>query len=129
MPDLAPTKETKDSAAILEQVVLGGDLSNLSPAPRLHYYREVCRSLELNPLTKPFSYLHFNNRLVLYATKDCTEQLRKKHGVSVDPPVLTEMADAIFVTITARDRDGRTDSDIGVVLKSDMGKNIANVTG
>jgi hypothetical protein len=125
MPDLAPKVESH--AAMLERVVLGGDLSALTSAQRLQYYTDVCRSLDLNPLTKPFQYLRLSGRLVLYATKDCTEQLRKKYGVSVDPPVLTELGDAIFVTITARDRDGRTDSDIGVVLKSDMQANIANV--
>ena len=38
---------------ILEQVLIGGDLSALTEAQRLAYYRAVCQSLGLNPLSKP----------------------------------------------------------------------------
>jgi len=38
---------------ILEQVLIGGDLSQLTEAQRLAYYRAVCQSLGLNPLSKP----------------------------------------------------------------------------
>jgi hypothetical protein len=42
---------------ILEQVAIAGDLSGLSAAQRLAYYRALCQSLGLNPLSKPFEYL------------------------------------------------------------------------
>ena len=67
----------------MEQVVIGGDLSKLSAADRLTYYRNVCESVGLNPLTKPFDYLTLSGRMVLYARKDATDQLRNLRGVSV----------------------------------------------
>ena len=36
-----------------EVTVIGGDLSELNAAQRAEYYTAVCRSLGLNPLTKP----------------------------------------------------------------------------
>lgn len=38
---------------VMETVVIGGDLSELNAAQRAEYYTAVCRSLGLNPLTKP----------------------------------------------------------------------------
>ena len=67
---------------MLEQVVMSGDLAQLSPADRLNYYGKVCESLGLNPLTKPFQYIRLNNKLTLYASKDATEQLGRIHNVS-----------------------------------------------
>src|SRR5262245_51004221 len=68
----------------VERVLIQGDLAGLSPDERLTYYREVCRSLGINPLTQPFSYLMLNRRLVLYATKDCAAQLRRLHDISLE---------------------------------------------
>ena len=45
------------SPEVLEQVLIGGDLAQLTEAQRLAYYRAVCQSLGLNPLSKPFEYL------------------------------------------------------------------------
>ena len=75
------TREAPD-LAMMEKVVVGGDLASLSPGERLDYYRNVCESLGLNPLTRPFQYIKLNGMLRLYATKDCTEQLARIHKVS-----------------------------------------------
>ena len=75
------TREAPDMA-LMEKVVVGGDLASLSPGERLDYYRNVCESLGLNPLTRPFQYIKLNGMLRLYATKDCTEQLARIHKVS-----------------------------------------------
>ena len=61
---------------VLEQVLIGGDLAQLTEAQRLAYYRAVCQSLGLNPLSKPFEYLWLNGKLRLYALRDCADQLR-----------------------------------------------------
>jgi hypothetical protein len=68
---------------VMEKVVIGGDLSELNAAQRAEYYTAVCRSLGLNPLTKPFEFLTLNGKLRLYALRDCTDQLRRLHGISI----------------------------------------------
>lgn len=102
-------------AAMLERVVLGGDLSKLSAQERMLYYRELCQSLKLNPLTQPFQYLSLSGKLVLYARKDATEQLRKQHGVSITKLDAQTTEGVYIVTATAKDQSGREDVATGAV--------------
>ena len=106
----------EDSAmAKIEQVLLTGDLAKLNPDERVAYYNRVCQSLDLNPLTKPFDYLTLNGKMRLYATKDCTDQLRKRDSVSVRI-VSREVLEGVFiVTAEASLPNGRVDSDTGAV--------------
>jgi len=122
--DLAP-RTTK--AAQVERVVIENDLSKLSPEERLQYYIQTCDALGLTWQTKPFSYLQLNGKLTLYATRDCTDQLRKIHGVSIDHLERERMDDIYVVTATARTADGRTDSSVGAVPISNLkGEQLAN---
>jgi len=107
----------------IEKVLIGGDLAPLTPEDRLDYYKKVCRSLGLNPLTQPFGYILFKEnenspaKLVLYAKKDCAEQLRKIHCVSVIPGTVKRTIDEDYATveIAMRDGTGKTDVATGVV--------------
>ena len=108
-------------AESIEKVLIGGDLSPLSPEERVQYYNAVCKSLGLNPLTGPFLYILFREtdgapaKLQLYATKDCAAQLRKLHRVSV--LALRREVSAGMSTVEADVQDGlgKKDSAIGVV--------------
>lgn len=111
----------------IEQVLLSGDLSKLNPQERLNYYNSVCASLGLNPLTQPFSYIVLNGKLQLYAKKDCTEQLRKIHGVSITKVDPRQIGDLLVVVSDASDRNGRTDSATGAVSVGGLnGEALAN---
>ena len=119
--------QTNDEAQLMESVLLGGDLSKLSPAQRVNYYNKVCSSMGLNPLTKPFDYINLNGKLTLYARKDATEQLRKIHNVCIDDVDIQETEKQFVVKVKGHDKDGRTDVEVGVVNKTDMRGDIANV--
>lgn len=112
---------------IIESVVIGGDLSRLTAEQRVSYYQQVCNSLGLNPLTRPFDYITLNGKLTLYARKDAADQLRKINGVSIDDVEIQEVGDSYFVKVKGHDKNGRADVEIGVVSKKDMQGNIANV--
>jgi len=112
---MTTTEMATNSAGLLERVVLGGDLSKLSAQDRLLYYRELCQSLKLNPLTQPFQYLNLSGKLVLYARKDATEQLRKQHGVSITRLEGTTTEGVYVVTAYAKDSTGREDVATGAV--------------
>jgi hypothetical protein len=115
------------SPEILEQVVIAGDLSALTAAQRLAYYRAVCQSLGLNPLSKPFEYLHLNGKLRLYALRDCADQLRRLHGISIVITSRERLGELYLVTARATDRQGRTDESLGAVaLGSLKGDALAN---
>lgn len=114
---------------IVERVVVQGDLSRLEPLERVAYYRSVCESLGLNPLTKPFEYITLNGKLTLYARRDATDQLRQLHGISVEIVGRDFLQDAGLYVVTARavTKDGRTDESIGAVnVKGLAGENMAN---
>lgn len=123
----ALTKPTTPDATTIEQVLLGGDLSKLTPDQKLAYYRTVCDSLGLNPLTRPFDYITLNGKLTLYARKDCTDQLRNHHHISITVPARELVGDVYVVTARATRPDGRTDESTGAVAVSGLkGDALAN---
>jgi predicted phosphohydrolase len=102
-------------ALSLEKVLIQGDLSSLTSSERVKYLQLVCTSLGLNPLTKPFDYIVLNGKLTLYAKRDCTEQLRKIHEVSIAITSREVVQDCYIVTAKATDKTGRSDESIGAV--------------
>lgn len=116
-----------DQAAIVERMLVAGDLSKLSPADRVRYYVETCRSLGLNPLTRPFEYITLNGKLTLYAKRDATDQLRKAQRVSVSITARERIEDLYVVTARATLPDGRTDESVGAVSLTGLkGEALAN---
>lgn len=111
----AITTTSDNMSALVEKVIIEGDLAKLTPAERVNYYSEVCRSVGLNPLTKPFGYLSLNSKLVLYALKACTDQLRYIHKVSVESLTNTTLDGVYIVTAKVKNAEGRTDVDDGAV--------------
>lgn len=121
------TQNNQGVALTVEQVLIDGDLARLSSQDRVEYYNRVCDSLGLNPYTKPFEYIRLNGRLVLYARKDATEQLRKINRVSI-AIVSRELVNGVYV-VTARATmpDGRCDESIGAVAVEGLkGEGLAN---
>ena len=114
-----------DNAA-LENVLIGGDLSKLTPTQRVSYYKAVCQSIGLNPLTRPFDYITLNGKLTLYAKKDAADQLRNINNVSIDDIDIVETGDSYVVKVKGHDNTGRSDVEIGVVKKTDMQGNTGN---
>lgn len=112
----------------MQRIVLSNNLAALKPTERMEYYSGVCKSLRLNPLTKPFEYLELPDRekgkdqngnpatkLVLYATKSCTDQLRMIYGITITVTDKTFANGLYVVTAKAKTPDGREDEDIGAV--------------
>lgn len=100
---------------IMESVIIKGDLSKLEPGERATYYKAVCDSIGINPLTKPFDYITLNGKLTLYALRGAADQLRKVNGISI-AIVSQDQADGLLsVHVRAKDKTGREDEDLGVV--------------
>lgn len=114
-------------ASNIEKVLIQGDLAFLNPDERVQYYNLVCRSVGLNPMTKPFDYIKLNGKLTLYARRDCTDQLRKLNGVSVEVSAREKIGDIYVVTAKATDRNGRSDEATGAVHIGNLrGESLAN---
>jgi hypothetical protein len=112
---------------IMEQVLIKGDLKNLSEGERARYYTRVCESVGLNPLTKPFEYITLNGKLTLYARKDATDQLRTLHNVSVIETTQEEMEGVYIIVCKVQNGAGRTDIARGAVTLTGLkGEALAN---
>jgi len=115
------------SVATLEAVLATGDLSKLTPAQRIEYVSRVCKTVGLNPFTRPIRFLRLGSDIVAYFTRDGTDQLRKLHKVSLSVVDQRMDGDVWVITVQARTPDGRQDEDIGAVtigrLQSDSKAN------
>lgn len=110
-----PMKQPAQGNDIMESVLIKGDLAKLTPEERVRYYAEVCRSVGLNPLTKPFEFITLNGKLQLYALRTCADQLRKINGVSLEIVSREVSDDVLTVHVRAKLPDGRIDEDLGAV--------------
>jgi hypothetical protein len=105
----------EEASKKLASVFVSNNLAKLSDEEKSAYYMEVCKTTGLNPATRPFEFMNLGGRVVLYASKGCTDQLRKLYNVSVEI-VSQKIVDGIcVVNAKALDGTGRTDTDVGAV--------------
>jgi hypothetical protein len=114
--DLVPYLPVIDPKAI-ETALMVGDLSKMDAATRIQYYLALCQSSGLNPLTRPFIVLKAESgEMVWYATRECAEQLRKRHRVSMRVLSRERTEDGLYiVTVEASTPDGRVEQAQGIV--------------
>jgi hypothetical protein len=125
-PDGALAFVEESAAAVLERVIASGDLSRLTPEERNALYVQTCSSLGLNPMTRPFEYVTLQGKMVLYARKDATDQLRAIRDVSVSIASREKVGELLIVTARAT-IGGRSDESIGAVaLEGLRGSDLAN---
>lgn len=103
------------ASEVLEKVILGNDLSSLSPIEKVQYVKSICATIGLNPVTKPIQLMKFQGKEIPYFTKDATEQLRKINDISIIG-IETKIKDGLYIVIAkASDKKGRTDSSSAVI--------------
>lgn len=116
-----------NAGALMESVMIKGDLSKLTPHERSDYYMHVCKSVGLNPLTQPFQYITLNGKLTLYASKGCTDQLSRVHGIKVVIVNQSTESGLRVVHVRAETKDGRATDEIGAVNVENLkGEALAN---
>jgi hypothetical protein len=79
--------------------------------------QRVCTGLGLNWETSPFIYVKPADKLILYATKDCAAQLRRRDGISIEVTGRSFMPEqGIYcVEVKATNAQGRSETAIGSV--------------
>lgn len=110
----------------IERVLVQGDLSGLTEDQRLEYASRVCKAIGISLLFKPFDYISLKGRLVLYPNRACTEQLRKKHKVSIRI-TKRERVDNLYVVTAQALMGKKEDEAIGAVNIGGLrGEELAN---
>lgn len=123
MSNLMPVPNVGEA---IEKVLMQGDLTALGVEDRLKYYNSLCKSLGLNALTRPFEYLKFQGKTILYARKDCADQLRKVHKVSIDSIDTKQVGDLFVVTVSASIGDRKDSATGALMIKGLSGEALAN---
>lgn len=115
------------SIETLSSLILGGDLSRLSPTQKVEYYTQFCLRVGLDPATHPFKILKLNGKELLYAGREATAQLNKVHKVS-HKIVSREKTDELYMVIAnASTPEGRQTESIGAVSIAGLkGEALAN---
>lgn len=132
MQDLIEKKSSELVTPNIEEILIKQDLRSLNPAQRVDYVKKVCDSLGLNPLTKPFEFVEFDGKVILYATKDAANQLRSRYRISLKIVEQKLENDVIRVRVQASTPDGRVDEDFGALsiltkYGKANGQNLANL--
>jgi hypothetical protein len=111
------------SGAALERLLIGGDLSKLTPRERVQYCLDRCAALGLDPASQPFGLYDLQGKKVLYAQKSLTDQLSARHRLSkkLGAPTIDREAGVVMVTCTVSDPEGRSVDDIGAVSLESRG--------
>jgi len=120
-------KKETINAELISSLVLNGDIGKMSDVMKVQYYNQLCHSLNLNPVTRPFQLISFQGKSVLYATKDATEQLRKLNGVSV-VDLQQDIKDGLCISkCKVQDKNNRYDIATGAVSITGLkGGDLAN---
>jgi hypothetical protein len=120
------TKEPNPSLA-LEKVLIQGDLSPLNVDERLDYVKRVARAIGINPMLRPFDYITFHGKTVLYANRACAEQLRMKYKISIEIVSREKTPDLYIVIARAITGSGRKDEAMGAIsIRGLQGEALAN---
>ena len=98
----------------IQQVVLQGDLNQLTPEQKIGYVAGLCDHLGIDQAGKPFDLIKFQGKEVAYPNKGCAEQLRNRWLITIDTPVIHWEDDTVYVTVTGH-LGARQDTDIGAV--------------
>ena len=128
--EIVAVDETQKAWDAINTALIKGDLAKLSAKDKHSLYVKTCESVGLNHLTKPFGYITLNGKEVLYATRNCTDQLCKLHGISiVETDEKFDQETRIYtVKVKMVDRHGRTGINRGdlFIPKTLTGEPLAN---
>jgi hypothetical protein len=114
---LAPRNTTQ---AAIERAILTGNLQSLTEIERLQYNFALCRSLGLNPLTRPIDYILQEGKMSPYINAVGIAQLTAIHGIGTK--IIDRQEDKThlyYVTAVAYDRQGRSEESTAIVSLCD----------
>lgn len=118
------SKDSRAESALVESLVVAGDISRLGSEERAWYYKRRCEDLGIDVASKPFDVLRLNGKEVLYLNKSGTDQLARIHRVTrriVEGPCLKviEGTKLAYAKCEASTPDGRTEECVATIPWND----------
>lgn len=107
-------QETDEEKAI-QRLVLQGDLGALTKTQQALYIKMICDQYGLDWKTRPIDVITAQGRTFLYSNKNCFDQLRQKHKVSIKILERVQTDQVFYVRAYAEMQDGRCDEALGAV--------------
>ena len=114
---LAPRNTTQGA---IERAILAGNLQSLTEIERLQYNFALCRSLGLNPLTRPIDYIVQDGKMSPYINATGIAQIRAIHGIATK--IIDRQTDKThlhYVTAIATDSKGRSEESTAIISLCD----------
>lgn len=105
---------TPQQEAAIRRLIIHGDLSKLTTEQQEKYYEMLCDACGLDWRFRPFDYLKLNGKLVLYANKNCGEQLRQNRKISISLPE-KKIEEGVYIVTARAESGGRHDEATGAV--------------
>ena len=116
---MSELSKTNTTAGAIEKAVIRNDLQSLTEIERIQYNFAACRSLGLNPLTRPFDYIVQDGKMSLYLNAVGVAQLRAIYGISVKVKDRSKDDEFIYCTAIAWDNSGRSEESSAVLSLCD----------
>jgi hypothetical protein len=107
------------TAAAIEKAILKNDLSALTEIERVQYNLAACRSLGLNPVTRPFDYITQDGKMSLYLNAVGVAQLRAMYGISTKVKERSHDNEFIYCTAVAWDSSKRSEESTAILAITD----------
>lgn len=111
----APSPDDNLDPAMLEQVLVHGDIARLSPQQRMAYYKMRCEAAGLDYRAQPFSYMQLQGKLTLYCTKAGANQITAKYKIGFKDVKDRFESGLYIVHVTAYTPDGRETPDMAAI--------------
>lgn len=110
------TEQDNRLSARAMAVIASGDLSGLSNEEKFTWIQMRCEAIGLDWKAQPFNLMKDkNNKLILYANKNATDQLCGNRGITTQITSERMEGGAYIVRCRATDKDGRFTENIGSV--------------
>ena len=122
--ELAKVVSTRDIPELKQEIkeaLVSDNLKSLSNGQKSELLDALCQSVGLNPLSQPFIIMEVREsqdaptKHKVYATRDCTEQLRKIYQVNAKKTGTRQNEEVYMVDVEVSDNTGRIDFATGVV--------------
>ena len=127
MTNVINIQERALDPAVIESIVVKGDLSGLDKTQKVAYYNFRCQQAGLDPAAKPFDLLTLNGTQILYANASATQQLCAIHKLSTQITHRERVDDIYIVSVRVTGADGRVSENQGAVaIGGARGDQLAN---